>query len=161
MAYEMCTRSTQLTSNAATISALVLKCKQAKWNIRERDRIRRRKDLLAELEVKLEEDYKQQMFEVDERQSKGEIGQVTADEERAELKQVWERKVGDLRTAFALSDPSNMAKREVPDYLIDGITFEIMHDRTYTLRQSSGAVANKTHSRCHEDGPVLRAGNYH
>jgi len=133
MAYELCTRSTQQTSNAATISALVLKCKKAKWDIRERDRIRRRKDLLAELEVKLEEDYKKQVYDVDERLSQGEIGEVAAQEERDELKKVWEQKVADLRTAFAISDPENMAKREVPEYLIDGITFEIMHDRTYTL----------------------------
>ena len=38
MAYELCTASTQQTSNAATISALVLKCKKAKWDIRERER---------------------------------------------------------------------------------------------------------------------------
>lgn len=133
MAYELCTRSSQQTSNAATISALVLKCKRAKWEIRERDRIRRRHDLLGELETLLEEDYKRQKFDIDERVSKSEIGQVEADEESEELKRVWQKKVDDLRTAFAVSDPEHMAKREVPDYLVDGITFEIMHDRKRLL----------------------------
>lgn len=132
MAYELCTRSSQQTSNAATISALVLKCKRAKWEIRERDRIRRRHDLLGELETLLEEDYKRQKFDIDERVSKSEIGQVEADEESEELKRVWQKKVDDLRTAFAVSDPEHMAKREVPDYLVDGITFEIMHDPVVT-----------------------------
>ncbi|KAF2197266.1 U-box-domain-containing protein [Delitschia confertaspora ATCC 74209] len=131
-AYDLCVHSAQQTSNAATISALVLKAKRAKWEIRERERIRRRGDLLGELETKLEEDYKQQKYNIDERESKGEIGQVEAEEERNDIKQTWEKKVGDLRTAFAISDPANMQKREVPDYLIDGITFEIMHDPVVT-----------------------------
>ncbi|KAF2188586.1 U-box-domain-containing protein [Zopfia rhizophila CBS 207.26] len=132
MAYELCSRSSQQTSNAATISALVLKCKKAKWEIRERDRIRRRHALLADLEIKLEEEYKKDVFDIDERIQNGEIGQVEAQEEKAERKGEWERKVKDLRTAFALSDPENMKIREVPDYLVDGITFEIMHDPVVT-----------------------------
>ncbi|KAF2475701.1 U-box-domain-containing protein [Lindgomyces ingoldianus] len=132
MAYELCTRSAQQTSNAATISALVLKCKKAKWDIRERDRIRRRHDLLADLEVKLEDAYKKEIFEIDEKVAKGDMGTVESQEEKSEIKQDWEKKVGDLRTAFALSDPEHLQKREVPDYLVDGITFEIMHDPVVT-----------------------------
>lgn len=132
MAYELCTKSAQQTNNAATISALVLKCKKAKWDIRERDRIRRRADLLADLESKLEEEYKKAIFEIEERTASGEVGTIESQEERAEKKDEWERKVQDLRTAFALSDPVNLQKREVPDYLVDGITFEIMHDPVVT-----------------------------
>ena len=129
MAYELCSSSAQQTSNAATISALVLKCKKAKWDIRERERIRRRNDLLADLEIKLEEQYKKDVFDIDEKVANGEMGMVEAQEEKADRKVEWENKVNDLRTAFALSDPEHLQKREVPDYLVDGITFELMVDR--------------------------------
>lgn len=132
MAYELCTKSDKQTNNAATISALVLKCKKAKWDIRERERIRRRADLLAELEIKLEEDYKKEIFDIEERIAASEVGNVEGHEEKEERKKEWETKVNDLRTAFAVSDPSNLEKREVPDYLVDGITFEIMHDPVVT-----------------------------
>lgn len=132
MAYELCTRSAQQTSNAATISALVLKCKKAKWDIRERDRIRRRADLLADLEASLEVTYKKDVDEVDARVEAGEVGKVEGAEEKGERQREWEKKRDDLRTAFAISDPNNLGKREVPDYLVDGITFEIMHDPVVT-----------------------------
>jgi STIP1 family protein 1 len=132
MAYELCTKSSQQTNNAATISALVLKCKKAKWDIRERERIRRRADLLAELEIKLEEDYKKEIFDIEERIASGAVGNVEGHEEKAERKDEYQKKVNDLRTAFAVSDPQNLEKREVPDYLVDGITFEIMHDPVVT-----------------------------
>ncbi|KAF2002212.1 U-box-domain-containing protein [Amniculicola lignicola CBS 123094] len=132
MAYELCVSSRQQTSNAATISALVLKCKKAKWDIRERERIRRRADLLSDLEQKLEEGYKRTVSDLEDRVEAGEVGAVEGSEEKASLKTDFEKKVGDLRTAFALSDPEHLEKREVPDYLVDGITFEIMHDPVVT-----------------------------
>ncbi|KAF2264071.1 U-box-domain-containing protein [Lojkania enalia] len=131
-AYELCTKTAQQTSNAATLTALVLKCKKAKWDIRERDRIRRRADLLAELEQKLELDYKSTIDGIEESVEKGEKGRIEGQEEKQERKLEWEKKVNDLRTAFALSDPEHLQKREVPDYLVDGITFEIMHDPVVT-----------------------------
>ncbi|KAF2019419.1 U-box-domain-containing protein [Aaosphaeria arxii CBS 175.79] len=132
MAYELCTNSSQQTSNAATISALVLKAKKAKWEIRERDRIRRRADLLSELEAKLEEDYKKDVHEIEDRIASGSVGTIEGQEEKADRKKEYDDKINDLRTAFALSDPENLKLREVPDYLVDGITFEIMHDPVVT-----------------------------
>lgn len=132
MAYELCTTSSQQTSNAATISALVLRCKQAKWNIRERERIRRRGDLLADLELMLETQYKKDMDDIQSRIESNSLPRTEGQEEKAELKSGFEAKRADLRTAFAISDPEHQQKREVPDYLVDGITFEIMHDPVVT-----------------------------
>ncbi|ORY03661.1 hypothetical protein BCR34DRAFT_492219 [Clohesyomyces aquaticus] len=131
-AYDLCTHSSQQTSNAATISALVLKCKKAKWDIRERDRLRRRSSLLSTLESNLESQCKRDLFEITEQASTGAIGAIEASDSKSELLKAHEQNLADLRTAFAISDPGNMAKREVPDYLIDGITFEIMHDPVVT-----------------------------
>jgi hypothetical protein len=132
MAYELCTTTAQQTSNAATICALVLKCKKAKWDIRERERIRRRGDLLSDLEGKLETDFKKDTDEIEARLESGELSLTAGQEEKEECKQEFEKKRDDLRTAFAISDPKNQQIREVPDYLIDGITFEIMHDPVVT-----------------------------
>lgn len=132
MAYELCTTTAQQTSNAATISALVLKCKKAKWDIRERERIRRRGDLLADVEAMLETEFKKESDEIEGRIESGEVSRIEGQEEKAERKLEFEKKRNDLRTAFAISDPEHQQKREVPDYLIDGITFEIMIDPVIT-----------------------------
>ncbi|KAF1913375.1 hypothetical protein BDU57DRAFT_522263 [Ampelomyces quisqualis] len=132
MAYELCTTSAQQTSNAATISALVLKCKKAKWDIRERERIRRRADLLSDLEAMLETKFKKDTDDIEARMESGSVSRMQGQEERAERKQEFETKRDDLRTAFAISDPEHHQKREVPDYLIDGITFELLVDPVVT-----------------------------
>lgn len=133
-AYEYCTKSTQQTtfSNAALISQHVLKCKKRKWEIRERERIRRRGNLLSDLEETLERDHKKELDEVDARMESGETSRTEGHEEKEERQQEFEKKRDDLRTAFAISDPEHQQKREVPDYLVDGITFEIMHDPVVT-----------------------------
>lgn len=132
MAYDLCSRSAQQTSNAATISALVLRAKKAKWEIRERERIRRRGDLLADLEAHLEVSYKKETDEIQARVEAGEVGHVQGQEDKAACRAEWDKKREDLRTAFALSAPEMLQKREVPDYLVDGITFEIMVDPVVT-----------------------------
>ncbi|KAF2623623.1 U-box domain-containing protein [Macroventuria anomochaeta] len=133
-AYEYCTKSTQQTtfSNAALISQHVLKCKKRKWEIRERERIRRRGDLLSDLEEMLERDHKKDLDDVDARMESGSTSRTEGHEEKEERRLEFEKKRDDLRTAFAISDPDHQQKREVPDYLVDGITFEIMHDPVVT-----------------------------
>jgi STIP1 family protein 1 len=131
-AYELCASAAQQTSNAATICALVLKCKKAKWDIRERERIRRRGDLMSDLESMLETTFKKDTDDIEARIESSLVNRSEGHEEKEERRQEFERKRDDLRTAFAISDPENQQKREVPDYLIDGITFEIMHDPVVT-----------------------------
>lgn len=132
-AYEMCVNSKGQTSSAATISQVVLKSKKAKWEARERERLRKQSALLGELEDSLERSKKADLADIDERASRGEMGAVAAEEERAAVVEAAKRKVEELRSTFALADPKNVGKREVPDYLVDNITFEIMHDRELKL----------------------------
>jgi len=132
MAYDICARSKTQTSNAFSIAQFVLKCKKAKWDLRERDRLRRRSELLKDLETKLEADQQVELDEIQTRVQAGELGDVGAMEESDAVKQAWQTKIHDLRTAFAISDPANLEKREVPEHLIDPISFEIMHDPVIT-----------------------------
>jgi STIP1 homology and U-box containing protein 1 len=110
-AYELCAKSTAQTSNAQTIAALVLKCKKAKWEVRERERLRRRNDLLRELEEILERDMKKDVEDIKDRVDRGEMGPIEAKEETEELERTQQNKINDLRSAFAISDPNNLTKR--------------------------------------------------
>lgn len=132
MAYELCVKTAKQTSNAATICALVMKCKRAKWELRERERLRRRNELLGELEDKLQIDRKRELSEIEEKMATGEMGEIEGKEERVAMEELAQKKIDDLRQAFAISDPANLTTREVPEYLIDPISFEIMHDRKLT-----------------------------
>jgi STIP1 family protein 1 len=131
-AYDICARSKTQTSNAFSIAQFVLKCKKAKWDLRERDRLRRRSQLLKDLETRLEADQQEELNEIQSRVQTGELGDVGAMEESSAVKQSWQTKIHDLRTAFAISDPTNLEQREVPEHLIDPISFEIMHDPVIT-----------------------------
>jgi hypothetical protein len=80
----------------------------------------------------LERDHKKELDDIDARMESGETSRTEGQEEKQERVLEFEKKRDDLRTAFAISDPDNQQKREVPDYLVDGITFEIMHDPVVT-----------------------------
>lgn len=68
---------------------------------------------------------------INEKASRGEMGAVEAVEERNALAKATQQKIDDLRSIFAIADPDQLEKREVPDHLIDNISFEIMHDREF------------------------------
>ncbi|KAF2673478.1 U-box-domain-containing protein [Microthyrium microscopicum] len=132
MAYDLCSKSSHQTSSAFAITGFVLKCKKAKWDLREKDRVRRRHDLLGELESKLEEDKKREISSIEERKVTGELGSVAASEETEATTETTQQKIEELRNSFAISDPNHLEKREVPEYLVDDISFEIMHDPVVT-----------------------------
>jgi len=121
-AYDICSKSAKLTSSAFSIAGFVLKCKRAKWDVRERDRLRRRSELLSQLEGKLEQDRNNELGEVEERLRKCEIGEIGAKEEKESIAGSCDTRISELRSIFAIADPQHMEKREVPDYLIDAST---------------------------------------
>jgi STIP1 family protein 1 len=136
-AYELCSNSPAQTSSAFHISAFVLKCKRAKWELRERERLRGRSHLLRELEEALDVSRDKELKDIEGKLITGEMGQVAASEEKEVVQKEHVAKVKELRTVFANADPKNMAKREVPDYLVDDISFEIMHDPVVTKNGQS------------------------
>ena len=93
------------------ITDLVLRCKKADWERREKERLRGTSGLLGELEALLAR----------ERDRDG------GEEEKRE----WEEKIALLRTTFELArvNGEEERKRKVPpDWLIDGISFDVMVD---------------------------------
>ncbi|KAM0718955.1 hypothetical protein Q7P37_006027 [Cladosporium fusiforme] len=120
-----------------TFSAFVLKCKKAKFSVRDRDRLRRQGDLRAEFENTLELNKQRDLDEVSRDLQEGMLGQVEAYERNQEVMSNFEGKVNELRSVFALADPTNQKPREIPDHLIDMITFEPMHDPVMTINGHS------------------------
>jgi len=111
MAYELCSKSVHQTSSAFAISGFVVKCKKAKWDRRERERLWRRSDLLAELEEKLLVDRDRELASIQSRNTSGEIGSVAAQEETTQVEESTSRRINELRNAFAMSDPRHLEKR--------------------------------------------------
>lgn len=115
-----------------TFSAFVLKCKKAKFAVRDRDRLRRQGDLRAELEDVFEAQKQRDLDEVSRQLERIELGQVEATERHHDIEVTFDKKLADLRVLFAAADPTNHKPREIPDHLIDMITFEPMHDPVIT-----------------------------
>ena len=115
-----------------TFSAFVLKCKKAKFAIRDRDRLRRQGSLRAELEEILEANKQRELNSLTRQLERHSLGQVEATERNQEILFSFSDKLADLKTIFATADPRNQKPREIPDHLVDMITFEPMHDPVMT-----------------------------
>ncbi|OQO05356.1 hypothetical protein B0A48_09124 [Cryoendolithus antarcticus] len=115
-----------------TFSAFVLKCKKAKFAVRDRERLRRQGDLRAELEETLERAKKVELDHVTRSLDAMRLGNVEAKEQSEEIFATYDGKRAELRKVFELADPTHHKPREVPDHLVDMITFEPMHDPVIT-----------------------------
>ncbi|KAJ5753647.1 uncharacterized protein N7511_007800 [Penicillium nucicola] len=120
--------------NAQTenLSHTVLRAKQAIWAARETGRLREMNATLGAVEALIEADVKRALEELEGKLERGEIGEIGFGEDRDALRVDAETNVRNVREAFALSSKGEVQERVVPDYLIDGITFEIMHDPVIT-----------------------------
>ncbi len=115
-----------------TFSAFVLKCKKAKFAVRDRERLRKQGDLRAELEETLEANKQRDLDDVSQKLANGQLGQVEATERNQEIMANFDAKMAELKALFAAADPANHKPREIPDFLIDMVTFEPMHDPVIT-----------------------------
>jgi len=69
---------------------------------------------------------------VESRFARQELGQTGHDEELEQLQAEADERRRNIREAMKDPEKPETAERTVPDYLIDGITFEIMHDPVIT-----------------------------
>ena len=108
-AYQECLRSGS--SSTANVSALVLQAKKEKWEAKERDRLRKRSDLLRELEDGLQQVALYERKNINARMKNGELSESDAQEEEEELELSLRHKLDELRTIFAMADPENLQRR--------------------------------------------------
>ena len=124
---------------------LVLEAKKAKWEAKERERLRLRNDMLRELEDSLKQS------------GEREADDTMDDDEANEIRATTRRKIDELYSIFAVADPTNMERREVPDYMIDNITFAFMHDPVLTKSgQSYERTTIEAHLKTFDTDPLTR-----
>ncbi|KAJ5215730.1 U-box domain protein [Penicillium cinerascens] len=114
------------------LSKTVLRAKQQLWEARETARLREMDETLKSVEVLLETELERSLVELRGQLERGEVGQIGFVEDEKALRADMEKKVRDLREMFRIASKGEVAERVVPDWLIDGITFEVMHDPVVT-----------------------------
>ncbi|EDN05078.1 U-box domain-containing protein [Histoplasma capsulatum] len=118
--------------NAEPLSRVILRAKQAIWAASETTRLRNQDETLRKWEELLQADYEKELSELRASLAVGEIGQIGFEEDKKDLLDEMQRRLGIMRNMFAASKGADMKERVVPDYLIDSISFEIMHDPVVT-----------------------------
>lgn len=109
-AYEECLKS-PYNPSTSMVSALVLQAKKEKWEAKERERIRRRSEMLRELEQALKKNADDEFQSLEQRLQNGEVSESEAAEERHEVEIETSRKIDELWLLFEVADPANMKRR--------------------------------------------------
>ncbi|CAG8890720.1 unnamed protein product [Penicillium egyptiacum] len=119
-------------AQSENLSRIVLRAKQQIWAARETARVRELNETLGSVEALIEADVTRALAELQVRLERGEIGEIGFGEDQKALREDADAKVRNLREAFRVASKGEVQERVVPDYLVDGITFEIMHDPVIT-----------------------------
>ncbi|OQE89414.1 hypothetical protein PENNAL_c0014G00453 [Penicillium nalgiovense] len=119
-------------AQSENLSRNVLRAKQQIWAARETARLRELNETLGSVEALVEADVTRALAELQGRLERGEIGEIGFGEDQKALHEDADAKIRNLREAFRVASNGEVQERVVPDYLVDGITFEIMHDPVIT-----------------------------
>ncbi|KAI1474571.1 U-box-domain-containing protein [Daldinia eschscholtzii] len=123
----------------------VLRCKKERWEEMEKQRAREGQELEREV------------IGLMERERDDMIGSCDNDFDRDQVKQEWDHKIEVLRSTFEKSRAASEKKREVPDWVIDDISFGIMVDPVITKTGKSYERASiMEHLRRHPTDPLTR-----
>lgn len=108
-AYEFCLQTGN--ASASSISSLILKAKKAKWEARERERLRRQDALWRELEDRLEAASQVERKAIEAEYQDGHISRTEASEEIEIVEEMTRKKIDELRSVFAAAKPQLMKRR--------------------------------------------------
>lgn len=115
-----------------SLSKFVLRAKQQIWALKETRRLREMNDTLATVEGLIETELQRSLDELRRQLDAGEIGEIGYVEDEKALRGDMDKNIQNTREAFQAASKGEIAERVVPDYLVDGISFEIMHDPVIT-----------------------------
>lgn len=113
LAHELCVKNND--KSLPQVTALVLKCKRAAWEARQK-RLPRRTGELEGIVMGLLE-----------REREREVGGLEG-VERGEVEGEWEGRMGLMREVFERAREGGERRKEVPSWAVDDISFEIMVD---------------------------------
>ncbi|KAI1800363.1 U-box-domain-containing protein [Daldinia bambusicola] len=123
----------------------VLRCKKERWDEMEKHRAREGQELEKHLTGLLE------------REREDMIRSCDNDSDKDQVKQEWDEKIKLLQLTFEKSRAASGKKREVPEWVIDDISFGIMVDPVITKTGKSYERASiMEHLRRHPTDPLTR-----
>ncbi|KAJ5547946.1 Tetratricopeptide-like helical [Penicillium frequentans] len=136
-AYDVAVSAYQLSlteKNAQTenLSRTVLRAKQQIWAAKETARLREMNETLRSVEELVERDLERSIADSKAQLDAGKIGEIGFGEDCNALREDAAKMIQDVREAFRIASKGEVQERVVPDHLVDGITFEIMHDPVIT-----------------------------
>ncbi len=130
IAHELCVEEIHKGGKGASsigpITELVLRCKKEDWERREEERLKRRGGLLVELEEDFEHKKRHEVRELQEKSPGG----IVDEADLMQLEKKYADKVAELRRTFEAANlnGSEAKRRQVPDWIVDNITFSVMLD---------------------------------
>ncbi|KAL7807631.1 hypothetical protein V8C26DRAFT_314683 [Trichoderma gracile] len=131
----------------AAVTSIVLRCKKERWADREKKRLREEREL---------EDRMMELL----RKERDEMLAAAAPEDEAEKKAIEEeaeQRMDVMRKVFEAAREQNQKKREVPEWAIDDISFNVMVDPVITKTGKSYERASiMEHLRRHPSDPLTR-----
>jgi STIP1 family protein 1 len=127
------------------VTTQVLRCKKERWAHKEK--VRRREARYLEEET----------LDLTARAKARALDEAETAAEREELEAEWDRKLDELRRVFERSRDKADQRREVPDWVIDDISFGIMVDPVITkMGKSYERASIMEHLRRHPSDPLTR-----
>lgn len=113
-AHELCLFTGDKSLQAITIQ--VLKCKKDRWEDMDRRRRRESAELESEVLAMMEREQDEAL-------------QETSDEiEKSEVEGEWQQKMAHMKSVFERARSAADKRRQVPDWVIDDISFQVMVD---------------------------------
>lgn len=97
--------------NAEPLSRVILRAKQAIWAASETTRLRNQDETLRKWEELLQADYEKELSELRASLAVGEIGQIGFEEDKKDLLDEMQRRLGIMRNMFAASKGADMKER--------------------------------------------------
>ncbi|KAK2597393.1 hypothetical protein QQS21_006017 [Conoideocrella luteorostrata] len=143
-AHQIC--STTNDKSLTAVTAMVLKCKKEQWDHKEKLRLRETKDLESDVLRLLTKDRDEML-----------AGAEGDEFEMGAIREESERKMGSLRDVFERARVQSEKRREMPEWLIDDISFGVMVDPVITKTgKSYERAAIMEHLRRHPSDPLTR-----
>ncbi|KAF3906554.1 hypothetical protein ABW20_dc0107825 [Dactylellina cionopaga] len=122
----------QHSKSATDVANLVLEAKKQRWKKLERNRIDKDNSMLKQLKELIKSESERKIVDLREQQWDEVGGGRDFDSEMEVLREDARVQIEKLEDVFARADPQKYKPREVPDYLMDSISFSIMTDPVVT-----------------------------